>query len=278
MLKKGPVIILATVMMLSGCAWWTDLWTREMPKNTPDALYKAGYDYYQDGRYKKAAESFQRLKDLHPLHPLAILAEMGIADSHYSDGSYSEAELAYNDFMNLHPTNENIPYVIYQIGMCHYSQMLSIDRDQTETHRAKREFERLMSRFPGSKFAFMGDKRLKECKQKLAEHEFYVGEFYFNRKHYKAALKRFETITREYPNLGLDYKAQYYLVETARLMTIEEVKKQKEEAEIKAKEKAKADKARAKAEKTKAEAEAEKAKAEAEKAKTEAEKAKTKEN
>ena len=47
---------------------------------------------------------------------------------------------------------------------------------------------------------------MKESKQKLAEHEFYVGEFYFNRKQYKAALKRFETITRDYPNLGLDYK------------------------------------------------------------------------
>ncbi len=248
MFKRRCVVVLMAVAMLSGCAWWSDLWKREMAKNTPEALYKTGYDYYQGGRYKKAAESFQRLKDLHPLHPLALLAEMGIADSHYSDGSYSEAELAYNDFMNLHPTNENVPYVIYQIGMCHFQQIMSVDRDQTETQRAKREFERLIARFPGSKFAFMGEKKLKECKQKLAEHEFYVGEFYFNRKQYKAALRRFETITREYPNVGLDYKAQYYLVETARLMTEEDIEKAKEEAKIKAKEKEKADKLKQKEE------------------------------
>jgi outer membrane protein assembly factor BamD len=260
-LKKGIVVALVAVVMLSGCAWWGDLWRHEMARNTPDALYKTGYDFYQDGRYKKAAEAFQRMKDLHPLHPLAILAEMGIADSHYSDGAYGEAELAYNDFMNLHPTNENIPYVIYQIGMCHYNQILSVDRDQTEAQRAKREFERLISRFPGSKFAVMAEKKLKESKQKLAEHEFYVGEFYFNRKQYKAALKRFETITKDYPNVGLDYKVQYYLVETAKLMTVEDIAKKQEEEKIKAKAKKKADEAKEKADKAKEKADKAKEKA-----------------
>lgn len=246
-LSRWSAVVLI-IVLLSGCAWFSDLWKRPgMAKNTPEVLYKSGYDFYQAGRYEKAAESFQRLKDLHPLSPLAILAEMGVADSHYSDKKYGEAELAYNDFMNLHPTNENVPYVIYQIGMCHYNQMQTIDRDQTETLRAKREFERLIARFPGSKFAFLAETRLKECKQKLADHEFYIGEFYFKRKKYKAAFKRFETIARDYANLGLDYKVNYYLVETARLMSEEDMEKRKAEAKQKEKERRAREKAEAKA-------------------------------
>jgi outer membrane protein assembly factor BamD len=268
LLRQLSIILL--IISLSGCAWLSDLWKRpEMAKNTPEALYKTGYDYYQAGRYKRAAESFQRLKDLHPLSPLAILAEMGVADAHYSDKQYGEAELAYNDFMNLHPTNENVPYVLYQIGMCHYNQMQTIDRDQTETLRAKREFERLIARFPGSKFTFMAETRLKECRQKLADHEFYIGEFYFKQKKYKAAFKRFETISRDYANLGLDYKVNYYLVETAKLMSEDDIEKRRQEEKAREKEKRAKEKAEAKAkvkaeEMAKAEAEAkEKAKAEA---------------
>jgi outer membrane protein assembly factor BamD len=151
---------------------------------------------------------------------------MGIADSFFSDEEYGEAEMAYNDFINLHPTNENLPYAMYQLGMCHYNQMYTIDRDQTETAKARKEFERLIARFPGSKFSFMAEKILRECKKRLGEHEFYVGEFYFKRKKYKAALKRFETIERDYANLGLDYKVNYFIAETKKRLAHEEVKKE----------------------------------------------------
>ena len=80
-------------------------------------------EYYQDGNYKKAVEVFQRLKEEYPLSTLAIMAEMGIADSYFSAKEYAEAELAYTEFINLHPTNENLSYAMYQIGMCHFNQI-----------------------------------------------------------------------------------------------------------------------------------------------------------
>jgi outer membrane protein assembly factor BamD len=102
--------------------------------------------------------------------------------------------------------------------------MYSVDRDQTETIRARKEFEKLIARFPSSKFSFMAEKMLRECKKNLGEHEFYVGHFYFKKKEYKAAMKRFETITRDYANLGLDYKVNYFIDETKRRLAEEEAK------------------------------------------------------
>ncbi len=213
------------VFILSGCAF---LRGREVPKNNPEALYKQGYEDYQKGRYEKAIASFQRLKEEYPLSELVVTAELGIADANFSMKEYGYAEIAYNDFINLHPTNENLPYVMYQMGMCHYKQMLSIDRDQTETIKALKEFEKLVVRFPTSKFSFLAEKLIRECKSRIAEHEYYVGELYFKMKQYKAALRRFENIAKNYPNLGLDYKVQFIM---------EETKKQLAEAAGKAKEK-----------------------------------------
>jgi outer membrane protein assembly factor BamD len=226
--KKTIFLFLAfAIVTLSGCGWWKHMWERsDKAKGTPEALYQSGYDAYQDGWYKKAIEYFQRLRDEYPLSKLAILAELGIADSQFSDEEYGEAEMAYNDFINLHPTNENLPYAMYQLGMCHYKQMYSIDQDQTETIKAKKEFERLIARFPNSKFSVMAEKVLRECKQRIGEQEFYVGQFYFKRKQYKAALKRFETITRDYANLGLDYKANYFIGEIKKRLAEAETKKE----------------------------------------------------
>jgi outer membrane protein assembly factor BamD len=223
--RRLLIFILIAIFSLSGCGWWKYMWERsDRVKGTPEVLYQKGYEAYQASWYKKAIEHFQRLRDEYPLSKLAILAELGIADSNFSDENYGEAEMAYNDFISLHPTNENIPYAMYQLGMCHYNQMYSIDRDQTETIRARKEFEKLISRFPNSKFSFMAEKMLRECKKNLGEHEFYVGHFYFKKKQYKAALKRFETITRDYANLGLDYKVNYFIDETKRRLAEEEAK------------------------------------------------------
>ena len=228
-------LLLVFVMTMSGCAWWKDLWSRkQMAKGTPEAMYNAGVAAYQDGRYKRAVEYFVRVKEENPLHPLALQAELGIGDSHFSEEEYAEAELAYTDFVSLHPTNENVPYAMYQLGMCHYKQTTSIDRDQTETVKAAREFERLMARYPSSKFAFLAEQKLRECRQNLAEQEFYIGDFYFKQGKFQAALKRFQTVAKNYPNLGLDYKVKAYIDETQKRLVKEKEKKAKFEKKIQA--------------------------------------------
>ena len=222
------VILVILFASLTGCAWWDSIWGKEpRVRPTPEGIYQRGFEYYKKGDYKKAIETFSRVRDEYPLNPIALMAELGIADSYFENEQYIDAEVAYNSFVELHPTNPNVPYAMFQLGMCHYQQMQTIDRDQTETVKARKEFERLMARFPQSKFAIMAEKNLREVKQRLAEHEFYIGEFYYRTKKYEAALKRFEGIQRDYANLGLDYKTNRFIEETKQRMKEEEARKAK---------------------------------------------------
>jgi outer membrane protein assembly factor BamD len=227
------IMVLLVLCCFSGCSLLDIFSKQEMVRNSPEGLYSRGAVEFQKGNYKKAREHFLRLKEEYPLHNLAILAEIGIADSHYSDKEYMEAESAYSDFITLHPTNENVPYALYQMGMCHYNQIEAIDRDQTAAIKAKKEFEKLVSRYPDSKFSTMAEKLIRECKQKLAEQEFYVGQFYFKQKKYQAALARFETVARDYANVGLDYKVEYFINETKAKIAEEEKLKKAEEEKLK---------------------------------------------
>lgn len=234
---KKIAIIVVFLLIASGCSFnkstiLSFFQKSEPVRSTPEGLYSRGTAEYQNGSYKKARSFYTRLKEEYPLHELAILAELGIADSFYSDKEYAEAELAYRDFTSLHPTNENVPYALYQLGMCHYEQIGAIDRDQTETIKARREFERLVARYPQSKFSILAEKMIRDCKLNLADHEFYVGNFYYKQSKYEAALKRFEGIKRDYAGVGLDLKVEAYIAETKdRLAAEEKSKKLKEEKE-----------------------------------------------
>lgn len=223
------IILVFLFASLTGCALWDNIWGKEpRVRPTPEGIYQRGFEQYKKGDYKKAIETFTRVRDEYPLHPIALMAELGIADSYFENEQYIDAEVAYNSFVELHPTNPNVSYAMFQLGMCHYHQMQTIDRDQTETIKARKEFERLMARFPQSKFAIMAEKNLREVKQRLAEHEFYVGEFYYRTEKYEAALKRFERIQRDYANLGLDYKTNRFIEETKQRIKEAEARKAKE--------------------------------------------------
>jgi outer membrane protein assembly factor BamD len=221
------LLLLALSLVLNGCSFFNK---QEKVVLTPEKLYSLASDEYKENNYTKAREYFTRLKEEYPLHEMAILAEIGIADAFYSDKEYTEAENAYSDFISMHPVNENIPYAMYQMGMCNYHQIAAIDRDQSETIKARKQWEKLISRYPESKFSPLAKTKLKEVKQKLAQREFYVGKFYFKKKKYQAALSRFETITREYPDSELDSKVKKYIDDTKAKIIEEEKEKLKKEA------------------------------------------------
>jgi outer membrane protein assembly factor BamD len=199
--QKKPALIFLTlswlVFFLMGCSLFKSKEAKELEK-TPESLIAEGLEAYQRKKYEKAGEAFQNLKDRFPYNPYAIVAELKLADSHFLNKEYLLAAAAYKEFEKLHPTNEIIPYVIFQMGMCSFKQKASIDRDQSYAFRAVQEFDRLIKNYPQSEYASQAETNLIMAKKNLASHEFYIGEYYFKNEKYEAALARFEGILREF--------------------------------------------------------------------------------
>ena len=199
-------LLLILILVVSACSGM-----KENRLDSVEELFNRGLSYYENEKYLKARETFQKLKDNYPLSKYSIVAELRIADANYYDKEYSEAIFYYEEFRKLHPTNPVIPYVLYQIGMCYFQQTLSIDRSQVFTKNAAKHFEYLISRHPSSSYAASGREKLMICNEKLAQHEFYVGRFYFKGNKYKAALYRFTEIIERFPGSPLKDKAYFYV-------------------------------------------------------------------
>jgi len=207
------ILLLLTVLIglaPSSCSLYNRLFGEPEPE-TPGQLIERGMESMAAGHYQSAIDAFEKIRDRYPYSKYAIMAELKLADAMFGKGSYDEAYDAYDEFERLHPTNPRIPYVIYQKGMCHFRQIGTIDRDQSHTIKAKEEFERLIRRFPDGTYARLAQKRLRDCYIELAEHELYVGKFYYKIKKYEAAKGRFLYILRNYPDLGQYHEALKYL-------------------------------------------------------------------
>ncbi|MBI5063094.1 MAG: outer membrane protein assembly factor BamD [Desulfatitalea sp.] len=202
-------IVAMVLLTLSGCAWFG----KDKPEKPAQQLVEEGVKDYDRGNYKDALEAFQQLRDWYPFSKYAILAELRIADAHYHLQEYPEAVTAYEEFERLHPRNEAIPYVIYQIGLCHFEQIDTVDRDQTSARKAMETFQRLIRQHPDDPHAKKASGNLVTCIQSLAGHEYYVGQFYYQRKYYKAALHRFLAVINQYPDVGYHKKALEYIAE-----------------------------------------------------------------
>jgi len=209
------------------CAWWK----KKEPEPIPQVLYDNALNLFNKKKYEKAAEAFKKFKEEFPLSEYTPLVELRTADSYFLDKNYAEAILLYEEFRKLRPLHPEIPYVVYQLGMCHYKQMRSIDRDQTETEKAIEQFRYLTENYPQSLHAAEAKKKMQECLKQLAEHEFYIGNFYLRMKKYKAALGRFEWILQKYPQSGLEEKVKPLIATCQAEIANEERKKKEKEVQ-----------------------------------------------
>lgn len=174
----------------------------------PVQLARDGVEAMEKKDYKDAIDAFQKIKERYPYSEYAILAELKLADAYFYKGEYAEAAVAYEEFVRLHPNNEVVPYVLYQIGMCHFLSFRSTDRDLEETRQAMDAFQRLVQAFPQSEYARKAERQILECQKRLADRGFYIGRFYYRQKEYAAAKKRLEEVLQNYPQAVQELRYQ----------------------------------------------------------------------
>lgn len=249
MLRLGTVLALLLVLS-NGCVVidsLTGTFNRlfgDVEERTPPELMLQGQEYLDEGRYLAASEAFQQIKDRYPYSRYALKAELLLADAMFLREEYNTAYELYDEFERLHPRNPDIPYVIFRKGECHLEQVSTIDRDQSHTHAAKDEFERLVKRFPNDRYAKVARKKIRKCLIYLAEYELYVGHFYFGKGNFRAAKGRYEYIIENYPDMGQYHEALEY-IRVCREKLAEEQAERREEIEEAEREKAEEEAARA---------------------------------
>jgi outer membrane protein assembly factor BamD len=208
--RRSIGILVIVSLFIGGCWWKKKGWGGR--DGTAATLYKMGLSYYKRKQYTGAIEIFNELKASFPGEdPYYAWAELKVADCYFFKEEYEEAINQYEEFKKFHPFHEDIPYVVFQIGLSYFNQMKSPDRDQSATRKAQSNFEFIIANYSPSIFSEKAREKVKICRERLAEQELYIAKYYYKKEKYEGAKSRLQATVKLYPEVEMLDEVLVYL-------------------------------------------------------------------
>jgi outer membrane protein assembly factor BamD len=206
--------ILSIFLLLTACGSKKDLVRDEFD---PEISMRLADNLIDRREYENARSLLLEVKNRDATRKYAPLAQFKIADSYIKEG-YPDAGIEeYRRFLALYPHHQYASHAQYQIAMAYFNQIVSPDRGAGIARKALEEFIRLKELYPRNPFREVVELRIEKCRNIIADGEFMVGQFYYKKGSYNAAINRFEGLLLNYPDylradetlllLGRSYKA-----------------------------------------------------------------------
>lgn len=182
------------------------------PVQEPDLPEKKYYEdaqkAFEEGRPALAVQHLTDLDIRYPFGEYSEQAKLELIYAHFLAGDYVSSHSAANRFIKNHPDHDLLDYAFYYRALSTYKsaenlsfryldQKLS-ERDTNEFVKAFNEFAELLQRYPNSAYNVDTKARMIFLRNTIAEHEIKVAHYYFKRQAPLAALKRGQTVIRDY--------------------------------------------------------------------------------
>jgi outer membrane protein assembly factor BamD len=217
-------LLAAAVILLPGCIVLRIQHNKEVaktgvkPGDQPDKmLFEKADNEIQHGRYDVGRLTLQTLINTYPDSEYLAKSKLAIANSYYQEGGITgltQSEAEYKDFITFFPTAPEAPEAQYRVGMAHFRMIGKPDRDLAEAKAAEIEFKEFLLKYPDSPYMPRVKARLREVQELVAEGEYIIAHFYYQKGAYLAARGRFTEIADQYPNYSQADSALWYLGQT----------------------------------------------------------------
>lgn len=173
-----------------------------------------GKELMAQAKYTRAQRYLSHAYEVEPNSVAGREGLLLLADSYFLDGgvtNWIQAEAKYRDFLNRFPTSEQAAYAQFQIANSLARRIEKANRDQTATQRALAAYEELIRLYPTSDYAAEAETQIQVVRDRLAESEFVVGQFYLDYRYPGGAIQRFESMLEDFPDYSQRDKVLYHL-------------------------------------------------------------------
>lgn len=150
--------------------------------------------------YKKAVADLEALDGLYPFGPFAQQGQLESIYAYLKNDNPALALAAAQAYIRLYPRATNVDYAYYMQGYINFNmgggwlqKRLGLDRssrDISNYNDAFSSFAMLLERFPDSPYAYDARIRMLFIRNIIANHEYEVAQFYWQRQAYVAAANR----------------------------------------------------------------------------------------
>lgn len=202
------VLIVCTLAgLVAGCAG-NDETAEEAYINDIAEAYDTAQSAVRSGNYRRGIQIFEALQARFPFSDFAKQIQLELMFAYHKNGSQEQAIDAADTFMRENPTHDKIDYALYIKALAYYEKdpgMLErlfrkdlTNRPPKEADLAYSTLRRLVERYPASEYAGDAEQRMIHLKNRLADYENSVADFYLRLQAYVAALKRAQDSLERY--------------------------------------------------------------------------------
>lgn len=213
-MRRPLLTIFALALLGTGC--FRALNPRDFTTST--ALYRAGLNAYERGRWTNAVNAFERLTlDLPTRDSLLPLAHWYLAHARLRN---EERLLAAQSFIRLaesFPDDSLADDALYMSGNAYAALWRRPALEPQYGLLAQTQFRLMMSVYPASTLADSADAALKRLDEWFATKDYETAMHYIRRKAYDSAVLYLRDIVTNWPNTDKARQAMLRLVEVYRL-------------------------------------------------------------
>lgn len=195
--------------MLSGCSFFS----RDEPKAdenwTVERVYSEAKSALDTEDYFTALKYYEQLEARFPFGDYAQQSLLESAYAHYKSDDPETALATVDRFMRVYPLNPNMDYALYLRGLINFNKDIGLiekyiprdesQRDPGAARFALNDFTTLVNRYPKSKYSEDAAQRIVYLRNRLAQHEINVAQYYMRRGSYIAAANRGKYVIENYP-------------------------------------------------------------------------------
>lgn len=168
-----------------------------------------------------AAKYFAFIKSRFPYSKYAVLAELRLADAEFGAEQYLEAVDSYKLFVKFHPTHEMVAngYASVRIAEAYFKMLPgdfwilppSFEKDQSSVEDAEEELRSFLDKYKDSPYRKKAADLLARVGKRLADHEWYVARFYWDRGKPMGTVLRLRRLLDRHRGVGYDVDALWLL-------------------------------------------------------------------
>jgi outer membrane protein assembly factor BamD len=194
-----------TAALLAGCA-------SEKAKDETLAaadLYTQIQANMEAGNYKTAVERLNTLQARFPFDDFGTQAQLDLIYANYMNRDNDAAVDAADRFIREHPRHANVDYAYYMKGVAYFDNEVDFlqrwfghdnyQRDPSNSQKSFEAFSLLIEKYPDSRYLSDARQRMVFLRERLADFDWVVADWYMRRGAWVSALQRSYNIVQRYP-------------------------------------------------------------------------------
>ncbi|MBU3826711.1 MAG: outer membrane protein assembly factor BamD [Candidatus Anaerobiospirillum merdipullorum] len=208
MFKFAAPLVIACALFSAACS--SNYNKDEVPDISPDALYLQAQTAMTSGDYYTARQYLEAIDSRYPFGELADQVQLDLIYVYYKTRESALTTAQINRFLRLSPTSPHIDYVLYMKGLNEMQMRSDIlqdflglnrsQKDPTHYYEAFNTFREMIETYPNSAYAADAYKRMIYIQQQLAEREYKIASYYYDKQAYVSAIRHCQNILYSYRN------------------------------------------------------------------------------